>query len=759
MAITHTLGFPRIGRKRELKFALEKYWAGESNESELQSVASEVRKFNWQAQSELNLISAGDFSFYDHVLDTAVRLGITPERFQQDEPAITTYFRQARGRAPGGTDVPALEMTKWFNTNYHYLVPELSEGQSFNLNIDDQLQQIRDAKATGKPVKPVLLGPVSFLALSKQRDGDEQTLKHLPALLKSYLLWLNALAAEGIVWVQIDEPILVTELDADWQCAINQAYQSLGSLQKIKILLTTYFGTLGANQDLVAELPVAGLHVDAVAGSEGLEAINNVWPEHKVLSVGIVNGRNIWRTDLRKAVDTLLPIAERRGDFLWVATSCSLLHSPIDLELEDSLDTELKSWLAFAVQKVNEVKLIAQAINLGIESIEQELQESDKAVASRQTSGRIHNPGVSQRITAISDADSSRSSGYSVRAAQQRKHLELPLYPTTTIGSFPQTGSIRHLRREWRGGRLSEQDYRDAISKEIAQVIHEQEELGLDVLVHGEAERNDMVEYFGELLEGFAFTRFGWVQSYGSRCVKPPVIFGDVYRSKPLTVEWIRFAQELTDKPVKGMLTGPVTILGWSFPRDDISTATIAQQIALALRDEVADLEKAGIKIIQIDEPAFRELLPLKISEQKAYFDWAVQAFRLASAGAQDNTQIHTHMCYSEFNAIIDAIADLDADVITIETSRSASELLDVFREYHYPNEIGPGVYDIHSPRVPDVEEIQALISRTQAYLPAERLWVNPDCGLKTRSWDEVRPALRNMVTAARNLRNKAKAA
>lgn len=756
MAVTHSLGFPRIGRKRELKFALESYWAGESDVTALEQVATEVRQFNLQSQQALDFVPAGDFSLYDHVLDAAVRLGVTPTRFVADEPAVTTYFRQARGRSPGGQDVPALEMTKWFNTNYHYLVPELQEGQKFSLHIEDQIAQIREAKAFGKAVKPVLLGPVSFLALSKQRDGEEQRLQHLPTLVKAYLLWLNALAAEGIEWVQIDEPILVTELDDDWKQAFVQAYQSLTSLREVKLLLTTYFGSLAENLELVSQLPVAGLHIDEVAGAGQLQAVDSVWPTERVLSVGIVNGRNIWRTDLRKAVNTLQPIAERRADNLWIAPSSSLLHSPVDLELEDKLDDELKSWLAFAVQKIDEVAIIARALNEGLSAVESELQASDKVVQQRASSSRIHNPQVAERLLQVGERDIVRKQPYQARAKVQRKVLNLPLFPTTTIGSFPQTSDIRRTRRDWKAGKLNDAEYQRLIEEEITQVIREQETLGLDVLVHGEPERNDMVEYFGELLAGFAFTRYGWVQSYGSRYVKPPVIFGDVWREQPLTVQWSKYAQTQTDKPVKGMLTGPVTILGWSFPRDDVGAEVIARQIALALRDEVEDLEAAGIRVIQIDEPAFRELLPLKASEQKAYLQWAVDAFRLASSGADDATQIHTHMCYSEFNAIIEAIEQLDADVITIENSRSAAELLDVFREYEYANEIGPGVYDIHSPRVPTQEEIVGLLQRIVNYLPAERVWVNPDCGLKTRRWEEVRPALTNLVAAARALREHA---
>ncbi|WKE65325.1 5-methyltetrahydropteroyltriglutamate--homocysteine S-methyltransferase [Gallaecimonas kandeliae] len=752
MALTHSLGFPRIGRRRELKFALESFWAGDSGEAELQAVARGVRRYNWQAQQQLDLVPAGDFSLYDQVLDTAVRLGVLPQRFEADEPRLTRYFRQARGRAPGGEDVPALEMTKWFNTNYHYLVPELEADQGFCLDIHDQLAQIREAKALGHAVKPVLLGPVTFLYLAKQRQGQDGRLALLPALLAAYRQWLAALAAEGIDWVQLDEPILVQDLGADWQGAVEAAYGEL-SREPVRILLASYFGTLGNNLALATGLPVAGLHIDAVAGKAQLAVVDGAWPKDKVLSVGIVNGRNVWRTDLNAAIELLAPLAQRRGDNLWVAPSCSLLHSPVDLDQEDQLDDELKSWLAFAVQKVEEVRLIAKALNEGKGAIQEALAASDAAALARRQSGRIHNPAVAERLASITGEHSRRQRPFAERIKIQRQALRLPAYPTTTIGSFPQTPAIRGLRRDWRAGRLAEADYRTAIAREIEAVVREQEALGLDLLVHGEAERNDMVEYFGELLAGFAFTRFGWVQSYGSRCVKPPIIFGDVSRAQPLTVEWTAFAQGLTDKPVKGMLTGPVTILGWSFPRDDLDLPSIARQIALALRDEVADLEAAGIKVIQIDEPAFRELLPLKLADQGPYFDWAVEAFRLSAAGVADGTQIHTHMCYSEFNAIIDAIAALDADVITIETSRSANELLEVFRHYNYPNEIGPGVYDIHSPRIPSVDEMAALIERAQAYIPAERLWVNPDCGLKTRRWEEVRPALSNMVAAAKQLR------
>lgn len=761
MAKTHSLGFPRVGRMRELKFAVESYWAGKSGLDDLQKTAKQIRAYNWGVQKRLDYVPVGEFSFYDHMLEMSMRLGVIPERFAANEPKVTTFFRMARGRAPGGQDVAAQEMTKWFNTNYHYLVPELVKGQKFKLDIEEQLAQIREAKALGVQIKPVLIGPVTFLLLAKQRDAENDVkarLAHLPALLEAYAQWLQALSQEGASWVQLDEPILVTDSTENFkqqvQQAMEQAYAALAKAP-VKILLATYFETLGENQQFVTQLPVAGLHIDAVAGRAQLEEVNKLWPENKVLSVGIVNGRNIWRTNLRDAINVLQPIAQQRGDNLWVAPSCSLLHSPVDLASEDKLDAEIKSWLAFAVQKISEVELIGLALNNGVASIQEALDISDAVVHARKTSCRIHNEAVAKRIAAVKTADYQRKSPFASRIEKQQAKFKLPLFPTTTIGSFPQTPEIRGLRRDWRAGKLSGQDYTRAIQEEIKLVVDEQEKLGLDVLVHGEPERNDMVEYFGELLEGFAFTRFGWVQSYGSRCVKPPIIFGDVSRPSAMTVEWSRYAQSLTARPMKGMLTGPITILGWSFPRDDIAPSQVCQQLALALQDEVLDLEKAGIQFIQIDEPAFRELLPLKKSKQKDYLEWAVVNFRLSYSNVADETQIHTHMCYSEFNEIIDAIATLDADVITIETSRSDNELLEVFKKFAYPNDIGPGVYDIHSPRVPAVSEMVALIERAINYIPAQRIWVNPDCGLKTRRWEEVRPALKNMVEAAHELRAK----
>ncbi|MBL1378922.1 5-methyltetrahydropteroyltriglutamate--homocysteine S-methyltransferase [Zobellella sp. CGMCC 1.18722] len=754
MALSHNLGFPRIGNRRQLKFALESYWKGQSDAGELDTIARQTRKAVRQYQQGLDLQPAGDFSFYDQVLDTSALLGVIPARFGQDdkEPvSLDTYFRVARGRAPTGEDTFASEMTKWFDTNYHYLVPEITADQAFRLASTKLFDEVQEAREEGIAVKPVLLGPVTWLYLAKVKGEEFDRLSLLPRLLDAYRQILAKLAAQGVEWLQIDEPLLVLDLAPEWQQAVTQAYAELAQAE-LKLLLTTYFAPLADNLALVSALPVAGLHVDAVLG-DSLDTIAAAWPQGKVLSVGIVNGRNVWANDLRASLNKLKPLAERYGDKLWIAPSCSLLHSPVDLDSEDQLDQELTSWLAFAAQKVQEVIILTRGINQGEQAIAAELAASDARVASRQTSRRIHNEAVKARVAAIKAGDDRRGAPYAERARAQAARLQLPLFPTTTIGSFPQTADIRGLRRDHKAGSLDEQAYEAGIQQHIRQAIDEQQALGLDVFVHGEAERNDMVEYFGELLEGFAFTRFGWVQSYGSRCVKPPIIFGDVWRAKPMTVSWTRYAQSLTDKPVKGMLTGPVTILSWSFPREDESDLNSAYQIALALRDEVADLEAAGVGIIQIDEPAFRELMPLRKAPQAAYLAWAEKAFRLSAAVVENTTQIHTHMCYSEFNEIIESIARLDADVITIETSRSDMELLDVFRDFAYPNEIGPGVYDIHSPRIPSVQEMVKLIEKAVERLPKERIWVNPDCGLKTRNWEETRAALANMVAASEALR------
>ena len=754
MAVAHSLGFPRIGLKRELKTALEKYWRGELHRADLDACARALRAAHWQLQADagVQLLPVGDFSYYDHVLDTAFLFGVIPARFgAPDAGDLDQYFRAARGRAPTGADAPACEMTKWFDSNYHYLVPEFSKEQTFTLNSERLLSQIREAQALGHSVKPVLLGPVSFLWLGKTRDGGDR-LALLPKLLRQYQALIQQLEALDLKWLQLDEPVLALDLDTAWQDAFRYAYKNLQDY-KLQLLLATYFGSIKDKLPLIQELAVDGLHVDAVRAASDLDAIIQAWPKERVLSLGIVDGRNIWRTDLRAALAQLARAQQKFNGRLWLATSCSLLHCPVDLDAETKLDPELRSWLAFAKQKVGEVALLTRALNDGVAAISAELEASDKAVASRRSSPRIHKLAVRQRLSAISKGDSLRKSPYASRALVQRGTLKLPLFPTTTIGSFPQTPEIRTLRAAYKKGTLAEADYVAGIRRQIADHVQRQEQLGLDVLVHGEAERNDMVEYFGEQLDGFAFTENGWVQSYGSRCVKPPIIYGDVSRPKPITVDWTTYAQSLTDKPLKGMLTGPITILCWSFTRNDLSRKEQAEQIALALRDEVRDLEQAGIRIIQIDEPAIREGLPLKKAEQPGYLDWAVTAFKLATAGVADGTQIHTHMCYSEFNEIIDSIAALDADVITIETSRSNMDLLEAFERFSYPNEIGPGVYDIHSPIVPSVAQIEALIDKAAQFVPKERLWINPDCGLKTRQWPETEAALANLVQAARNLR------
>lgn len=751
--LNHTLGFPRVGLKRELKKAQESYWAGNSTQEELLNVGRELRARHWQQQQQagVDLVPVGDFAWYDHVLTTSLLLGNVPERHQNADGSIDldTLFRIGRGRAPTGTPAAAAEMTKWFNTNYHYMVPEFQQGQQFKLGWTQLLDEVDEALALGHKIKPVLLGPVTYLWLGKVKGEQFDRLSLLNDILPVYQQVLGELAKRGIEWVQIDEPALVLELPPEWLDAYQPAYQALQG--QVKLLLTTYFDSIGHNLDIIRALPVQGLHVDVVAGQDDIAELNATLPQEWLLSLGVINGRNVWRADLSHWFERLQPLVNSRP--LWLGSSCSLLHSPIDLSEETRLDAEVKSWFAFALQKCAELALLTQALNAPSEAKLAELAAYSAPIRARRASSRVHNPQVEQRLAAITAQDIERQQPYEARATAQRKRFNLPAWPTTTIGSFPQTTEIRGLRLDFKQGRLDGKNYRTGISEHIKQAIAEQERLGLDVLVHGEAERNDMVEYFGEHLDGFVFTQNGWVQSYGSRCVKPPVIIGDISRPEAITVEWAKYAQSLTDKPVKGMLTGPVTILCWSFPREDVSRETIAKQIALALRDEVKDLEKAGIGIIQIDEPALREGLPLRRTDWQAYLQWAVDAFKLNAAVAQNDTQIHTHMCYCEFNDIMDSIAALDADVITIETSRSDMELLESFEDFAYPNEIGPGVYDIHSPNVPSVEWIEALLRKAAQRIPAERLWVNPDCGLKTRGWPETRQALANMVLAAQRLR------
>jgi 5-methyltetrahydropteroyltriglutamate--homocysteine methyltransferase len=763
MAITHNLGFPRIGAKRELKFALETYWKGQSSLGELEKVGAELRQRHWQDQADLDLVPVGDFSFYDQILDLSFILGNLPQRVRDFHGhELDNYFRVARGRSTNTASdhaqccggVAAGEMTKWFDTNYHYIVPEFTGDTIFKLNASRLLQQLAETKALGLRAKPVIVGPITYLAIGKTKDNCDK-LALLQPLIAAYGELLDALAAQGVEWVQIDEPILVTDLEPEWQQAFKHAYQALNT-GKIKLLLATYFGQLQDNLPLIASLPVQGVHLDAINARNEIDPLIGQLPNDRVISLGVINGRNIWKTDLNATLEWLFPVHQRLGDRLWLAPSCSLLHVPVDLNSEEKLDPEIKSGLAFAKQKLNELTILSSALAHGYACVRAELEANAAAIQSRRESSRVHNPVVQSALAKIDGELGKRKSPYGIRAAKQDALLNLPKFPTTSIGSFPQTADIRQTRHDYKIGKIDAATYTSRMHKEIARCVREQEDLELDVLVHGEAERNDMVEYFGEQLDGYAFSQNGWVQSYGSRCVKPPILYGDISRRKPMTVEWIRYAQSLTNKPMKGMLTGPVTILNWSFVRDDQPRSVSCYQLALAIRQEVQDLEKAGVHIIQIDEAALREGLPLRKSEWQTYLDWAIESFRIAANGVSDETQIHTHMCYSEFNDIIAFIAEMDADVITIETSRSDMELLDAFENFNYPNQIGPGVYDIHSPNTPSVEHIVALMKKAAERIPAERLWVNPDCGLKTRQWEEVIPALTNMVTAAKVLRETA---
>ena len=760
MTQTHNLGFPRIGARRELKFALESYWKGQSSRDELKTLGAGLRRRHWDRQAGLDLVPVGDFAFYDQVLDMSFTLGNLPERVRgfHGDP-LDNAFRVARGRSAEGAEdhgaccggVAAGEMTKWVDTNHHYIVPEFTADTGFKLDASRLLEQLAEARAQQVRAKPVIIGPVTYLWLGKAKD-DSDKLALLSRLLPVYLELLDTLAAQGVEWVQVDEPALVMDLPPEWEHAFRDAYHQLKAA-RVKLLLATYFGRLDDNLYLAANLPVAGLHVDAINGRKDVQPLLNMLPGNKVLSLGVVDGRNIWKTDLGAVLDWVEPIAQALGDRLWIAPSCSLLHVPVDLASEEKLDADVKSWLAFALQKLDEITVLATALNHGRDTVRAELAANAAAIAARRHSPRVHNPAVKAAIAGLDVTLGRRKSTYAARAPKQAALLKLPAFPTTTIGSFPQTAEIRHARSQFKAGALDASGYQAAMRAEIARSVREQEALGLDVLVHGEAERNDMVEYFGEQLDGYAFSQFGWVQSYGSRCVKPPILFGDISRPKPMTVEWIRYAASLTAKPMKGMLTGPVTILNWSFVRDDQPESVSCHQLALAIRAEVLDLERAGVRVIQIDEAALREGLPLRKSQWEHYLDWAVESFRITANGVADETQIHTHMCYSEFNDIIAAIAGMDADVITIETARSDMELLDVFDHFSYPNQIGPGVYDIHSPNIPTQEHIVRLMTKAAERIPAQRLWVNPDCGLKTRQWNEVLPALANMVAAAKTLR------
>jgi 5-methyltetrahydropteroyltriglutamate--homocysteine methyltransferase len=755
MAIAANLGFPRIGVHRELKRAVEAYWTGNIDPDELQTTVADLRRRHWLLQQSLGIehIPSNDFSLYDHVLDTAAMLGAVPRRFAWTgaEVDLATYFAMARGT----DDIAPLDMTKWFDTNYHYLVPEFEQGMKFRLGSTKPVDQFREALALGVHTRPVLLGPLTFLLLGKSKGAKLKLHSLLDRVLPVYEEILWRLAHAGADWVQVDEPVLALDLPKEALDSLESACARLSAASdQIRICLATYFGDLQENLAATLRLPVAAVHLDLVRAPEQLDRALDLTPKGTMLSLGVVDGRNVWRADLERALALLDTAAERLGpERIIVAPSCSLMHCPIDLEHETSLDAELKGWMAFAKQKLQEVAILTKAVNQGRAAAAEELAASRAAVEGRGESARIHNPAVRDRMAGLDEDMLRRRHPLLERREAQRRRLALPLLPTTTIGSFPQTSDVRKARAALKKGQWNMERYEAFCRQQIERTVRFQEEIDLDVLVHGEIERADMVEYFGEQMAGFAFTQHGWVQSFGTRCVKPPVIFGDVSRPRPMTVRWSQFAKSLTARPMKGMLTGPITILQWSFVRDDQPRRETAFQIALGVRDEAADLEAAGIGVIQIDEPALREGLPLRREAWADYLKWAVDAFRLASAGVRDETQIHTHMCYSEFNDIIESIAALDADVISIEASRSDMELLNAFVKFKYPSEIGPGVYDIHSPRVPETEEIMGRLQKALRAIPAEMLWVNPDCGLKTRGWPEVHASLRNMVEAAKSLR------
>lgn len=761
MAISSNLGFPRMGIHRELKKALEAHWAGKLDATGLSSVGQVLRTNHWVLQKRIGIhhIPSNDFSFYDHVLDTATMVGAVPDRYEWKGPRVDpdTYFAMARGvgRKAGQKDVPAMEMTKWFDTNYHYIVPEFVKGQQFSLGSLKPVVEFLEAKSLGIQTRPVLLGPISFLLLGKTKESGFDPLLLLDRLLPVYEDILRRLAEVRADWIQIDEPMLALDAGEETKRAFTASYEKLSHVSSgLRILLATYFAGLGENTATAVNLPVAALHVDLVRAPEQLEHVLKNIPSTLMLSLGVVDGRNIWKTDLERALRLVDRTASAVGaDRILLAPSCSLVHSPADLDEEKHLDAELRNWLAFAKQKLEEVVALESALSKGRDTVREFLEANGRAMRSKTESPRIHDPEVKRRSVSITAELTRRKSSYPDRRRKQQSRLHLPLFPTTTIGSFPQTKEIREARAEHKAGKRDDASYESFLRSQTESAVRFQEEIGLNVLVHGEFERNDMVEYFGEQLAGFAVTENGWVQSYGSRCVKPPLIYGDVSRKQLMTVAWSTFAQSLTSKPMKGMLTGPVTILQWSFVRDDQPRSETCRQIAFAIRDEVADLEAAGIGVIQIDEPALREGLPLLRSEWRDYLVWAVNCFRLASSGVRDETQIHTHMCYAEFQDIIEAVGEMDADVISIETSRSQMELLDTFAHYRYRNDIGPGVYDIHSPRVPSVEEMIGLLKKASKVLSPAQLWVNPDCGLKTRRWEEVRPALTAMVAAARAMR------
>ena len=755
MTISQNLGFPRIGERRELKKATEAYWKGDLDYAGLEATGAELRRANWAKQKAagIDLIPSNDFSFYDQVLGLSCLIGNVPSRFGWDGQAmnIDVAFDMARGT----DDAIACEMTKWFDTNYHYIVPEFTKNTTFELVGSKIFDEFAEAKAQGIVTKPVIVGPATYLTLGKVTDGSDLNKFDLAdELIAIYVQIAERLAEQGAEWLQIDEPIFSLDLNDAQREVVRKAYDALAGVAGIKIMVANYFGALADNRELFVSLPVAALHIDGVRGVEEVEAVAARLSDDKLLSVGIVDGRNIWKTDLTRALDRLQPVLGELGsERLIVAPSCSLLHCPVTLRSEHKLDDELLNWLAFAEEKLDEIVFLARAANGKVDK--DMLAANAAAMVDRANSTRIHDSAVKNRVANTGAADYKRFSAYPERAEKQQAKLDLPAFPTTTIGSFPQTAQVRKARAAHKRGDMNDADYDAFLEAQIAEAVTMQEAMGFDMLVHGEFERNDMVEYFGEQLAGYAFTKFGWVQSYGTRYVKPPIIFGDVSRPEPMTVKWSKYAQSLTDKPMKGMLTGPVTMVQWAFVRDDQPRSETVMQVALAIRDEVCDLEAAGLAAIQIDEAAFREGLPLRRSEWAEYLDWASASFRLTAGGVADDTQVHTHMCYSEFNDIIEAIAAMDADCISIETSRSQMELLDAFVKFQYPNEIGPGVYDIHSPRVPAKAEMIALLEKATEVLPPERIWVNPDCGLKTRGWAEVRPALEHMVDAARELRQR----
>jgi len=767
MLFTNNLGYPRIGAQRELKKASEAFWSGKITRKELLDAGLKIRATNWKIQKEIgiDLIPSNDFSFYDQVLDTTLMVGAIPARYhglaanKSSEHELDLYFAMARGFQHEGIDVTAMEMTKWFDTNYHYLVPEFTKNQQFSLFSEKIINEYYEAKQLGVDTKPVLIGPITYLLLGKEKEAGFDRLDLIEALLPVYEEVIGRLRKYGVKWIQFDEPFLALDLPDKARKLYQQVYKRLAkSAGDTKLLIATYFEGVNDNLEVALSLPINALHLDLVRAANQLEAVLDNIPNELILSLGVVDGRNIWKNDYERSL-TLIDKAIRKigKERIWIAPSSSLLHVPCDLAYEDNEETlplEVKDWLAFAKQKLEEVKDLALLRSEYEDTaVLQRFKDNKVSQNRRKASALIHHQEVKDRVNAISDKDTNRRSVFAERKAKQLETLKLPLYPTTTIGSFPQTKEVRGWRAKFKKGEITIDEYENLIRAETKEAIAWQEQVGLDVLVHGEFERNDMVEYFGEQLQGYAFTKNGWVQSYGSRCVKPPVLFGDVSRPKDMTVYWTSYAQSITRLPVKGMLTGPVTILQWSFVRDDQPRWQTAFQIALAIRDEVLALEHAGIKIIQIDEPAIREGLPLRQKDQRDYLNWAVKAFRLTAAGVEDDTQIHTHMCYSEFNDIISDIAAMDADVITIETSRSQMELLDAFANFNYPNDIGPGVYDIHSPRIPSKEEMISLMDKASAVINPKQLWVNPDCGLKTRAWPETKAALEAMVDAAKTLR------